>query len=87
VGVFVDETAEVIAERSAATGLSYVQLHGDEARHALPNIPSDMKVIYVLGATPDGVVQTLLPSQISPQSERLVSIDVTQLAIGKDSPA
>ena len=72
VGVFVDEAADVISERSTAAGLSYVQLHGDDAREALPNLPADTKVIFVLGATPDGVVRTLLPSQISAESSRLV---------------
>jgi phosphoribosylanthranilate isomerase len=83
VGVFVDETAEVITKRSTAAGLSYVQLHGDDARKALPNLPEDTKVIYVLGATPDGVVQTLLPSQVSPDSKRLVSTATTESAISR----
>lgn len=73
-GVFVDETADIITERSAAAGLSFVQLHGDGARQALPNLPAETNIIYVLGATPDGVVQTLLPSQICAESKRLVCI-------------
>lgn len=71
VGVFVDETAETICARSTAAGLSYVQLHGDDARKALPDLPADTQVIFVLGATPDGIIQTPLPSKICSASSRL----------------
>jgi hypothetical protein len=63
VGVFVDESASTIVERASAAKLSCVQLHGDGARESLPELPESFKVIYVLQATPDGVIQSKLPSE------------------------
>ena len=64
VGVFVDESAETIVQRARAANLTLVQLHGDRAREALPDLPEDMKVIYVVQCSPDGVVQTPAPSEL-----------------------
>eukprot|EP00892_Ulva_mutabilis_P008007 jgi/Ulvmu1/5579/UM023_0116.1 len=64
VGVFVDEPAETITQRARNANLTFVQLHGDGAREALPGLPDDLKVIYVLQCTPDGVVQTPAPSEV-----------------------
>jgi phosphoribosylanthranilate isomerase len=56
-------------ERSKIAGLDYVQLHGDGAREALSELPGDLKIIYVMHATPDGVVQTLPPSELHQKGE------------------
>ena len=62
VGVFVDETADEIAQRCAAAKLDFAQLHGEAARAALHQLPPSLKIIYVMHATPEGQVQTELPS-------------------------
>lgn len=65
VGVFVDESADTIVRRARDTNLTFVQLHGDGARESLPDLPTDMKVIYVLQCSPDGKVMTPAPSQLN----------------------
>ena len=43
VGVFVEENAEQIVEACQATGLRIVQLHGTNARKALPKLPLELQ--------------------------------------------
>ena len=64
VGVFVDENAAPMSRRAAAVGLDMVQLHGDGARAALHEISSDLGVVYVMHATPEGEVVTQVPSAV-----------------------
>lgn len=86
IGVFVDETADIICQRRAAAGLDFVQLHGDPSRQTLPDLPSDTKVIFVLGATPDGVIRTVLPSQVSGDSARRVCANFLVRVVCSTSP-
>jgi phosphoribosylanthranilate isomerase len=44
VGVFVDEDAATIARRCEAAGLGIAQLHGDNSRAALADIPDGLQV-------------------------------------------
>lgn len=44
VAVFVDEDADTIIRVCSETGISTAQLHGDAARAALPDIPSELQV-------------------------------------------
>ena len=48
VGVFVDEDADQIAKMKRETCIDMVQLHGSNARNALPNLDHDIPKIYVL---------------------------------------
>lgn len=64
VGVFVDESADTIAERCSRAGLQFAQLHGDRAREALHELPDGLRVIYVMHASPKGQVQTAMPSEM-----------------------
>eukprot|EP00850_Spirogloea_muscicola_P009932 SM000057S18362 [mRNA] locus=s57:85972:87384:- [translate_table: standard] len=61
VGVFVDEDAAAIAHASEAAGVSYAQLHGDGARAALPHLPPDLRLVYVMQADSQGVLHTPPP--------------------------
>eukprot|EP00850_Spirogloea_muscicola_P012579 SM000082S22821 [mRNA] locus=s82:167414:168838:- [translate_table: standard] len=70
VGVFVDEDAATIARASEAAGVSYaqspspmphLQLHGDRARAALPHLPPDLRLVYVMQADSQGVLHTPPP--------------------------
>ena len=61
VAVFVDEDAPTIAQVCKDCGVSIAQLHGDKARESLSELPSDIRVIYVVHADSDGIVQTKLP--------------------------
>jgi len=62
VGVFVDEDADTISRRCKAAGIRLAQLHGDGARAALPGIPADLQVVYVMHANPEGQILTQLPA-------------------------
>ena len=77
VGVFVDENADTIARVAAEADLDYVQLHGDGAREALPELllltgeegrgggsESSFGVIFVVTVGSDGVPRSKTPSQI-----------------------
>jgi phosphoribosylanthranilate isomerase len=72
VAVFVDEDADTIVRVCSEAGISTAQLHGDGARAALPDIPPELQVIYVLHATTDGVIQTELPTASSRQPDWLL---------------
>jgi phosphoribosylanthranilate isomerase len=48
VAVFSDANADTIIETCLATKITHVQLHGDLARDALPQLPSELTKIYVL---------------------------------------
>ncbi|KAL4420937.1 hypothetical protein ABPG77_001420 [Micractinium sp. CCAP 211/92] len=72
VGVFVDEDAATIARVCAETGMRVAQLHGEGARAALPDLPADLAVIYVLHADKAGNVQTPLPPAGSRQPQWLI---------------
>ncbi len=61
VALFVDEDAASIESACMQTGATYAQLHGDKARAALVALPPTRKVIYVMHATPAGVLQTATP--------------------------
>jgi hypothetical protein len=63
VGVFVDESAEIIVERCERAKLEFAQLHGDLARQSLHKLPLSLRVIYVMHATTSGEMVTELPSQ------------------------
>lgn len=64
VGVFVDETPDVIEQRAQQAGLQLVQLHGDGARAGLNGLPSSLGIVYVMHASPDGAIHTALPSEM-----------------------
>lgn len=61
VGVFVDEDAEAISRICQDVGIRYAQLHGDVARKSFGSLPEHLKVIYVVHANRDGVIETELP--------------------------
>jgi len=62
VGVFVEEDAKEIEQACDATNIAFVQLHGDRARSALPNLVQHHHIIYVLHADKDGELLTKLPN-------------------------
>lgn len=59
VGVFVDQTAQKIVEVATTVGLDAVQLHGDNARKALFDLPRSLPKIYATGVDLDGRVLSL----------------------------
>lgn len=61
IAVFVDETAEQMAEYCSAAGIDHAQLHGDAARTQLPDLPAWLHVVYVAQAAQDGTLQTAAP--------------------------
>lgn len=61
--VFVDGTAEDIVAKCEEADVEYAQLHGEEARRALPEIPTKIKVIYAISVDAEGNVLTPMPSQ------------------------
>ena len=63
VAVFVDEGAERIVEVADAVGVDHVQLHGDESRIALGDLPMRLKAVYVMSATPEGKLVTPMPGE------------------------
>lgn len=69
VAVFVDEDARAITAACGAIGVELAQLHGDSARRMQPHLRS-VNTIYVLHATPEGEIQTALPSVAAPTAPR-----------------
>eukprot|EP00199_Chlamydomonas_sp_CCMP681_P005505 CAMPEP_0119105080 /NCGR_PEP_ID=MMETSP1180-20130426/3136_1 /TAXON_ID=3052 ORGANISM="Chlamydomonas cf sp, Strain CCMP681" /NCGR_SAMPLE_ID=MMETSP1180 /ASSEMBLY_ACC=CAM_ASM_000741 /LENGTH=243 /DNA_ID=CAMNT_0007090037 /DNA_START=266 /DNA_END=997 /DNA_ORIENTATION=- len=62
VGVFVDESADLIVERCDRAGITVAQLHGDGARAALLGLQGKhLQIVYVMHATPDGQLVTSPP--------------------------
>jgi len=73
VGVFVDENAAEIEDMCIAAGLGIAQLHGDGARSAwMQGLPETLKLIYVVHANKNGVIQTPLPEDKSNHHQRIV---------------
>lgn len=97
VGVFVDEGAETIARVAAEADLDYVQLHGDGAREALPELlgmKEDEKggsvpfgIIFVLTVGSDGVPKSKTPSQICAESKTRIPKDPRPDLLLVDGPA
>ena len=61
IGVFVDETAEEIIAACEKVGIDHAQLHGDNARAALTDLPMKIKAVYVVSADKDGAIVTPMP--------------------------
>lgn len=72
VGVFVDESAEVINRRCLDAGVSIAQLHGDGARSSLEGIDPSLGVIWVMHATPEGELVTPGPPSWRGEGGRVV---------------
>ncbi|CAM6019743.1 unnamed protein product [Sphagnum balticum] len=73
VGVFVDENAAEIEDMCIAAGLGIAQLHGDGARSAwMQGLPETLKLIYVVHANKNGVIQTSFPEDKSSHHQRIV---------------
>ena len=51
-----------------AAGITIAQLHGDGARRALLGLPERIRAIYVLTASPEGVITTPLPGDLNPEA-------------------
>lgn len=60
-----DEDAATIARRCEDVGLGIAQLHGDEAREALFDLPETLRTVYVMAAHPDGRIDTPLPDELA----------------------
>ena len=97
VGVFVDEGAETIARVAAEADLDYVQLHGDGAREALPELLGMKEdeeggsvpfgIIFVLTVGSDGVPKSKTPSQICAESKTRIPKDPRPDLLLVDGPA
>mmetsp|Transcript_57369 Transcript_57369/g.181623 ORF Transcript_57369/g.181623 Transcript_57369/m.181623 type:complete len:86 (+) Transcript_57369:443-700(+) len=57
----VQEGAPELVEACDAAGLSYVQLHGDDARAGLSKIPMKLGAIWVVSADAGGKIQVEQP--------------------------
>jgi phosphoribosylanthranilate isomerase len=64
VGVFVDEDAAAIVDACAAAGITVAQLHGPGARSALPHLPPDLAVVYVMSVDKDGKPTCPSPAEV-----------------------
>jgi phosphoribosylanthranilate isomerase len=80
VGVFVDEDAVTITKRCRAAGIPVAQLHGDGARAALPGIPSDLEVVYVMHASLAGEILTAAPG--GARRPEWLLVDGQQVGVG-----
>lgn len=84
VGVFVDESAAEIERACKDADLSIAQLHGDGARSSLfQGLPEFLKVIYVLHADKNGVIQTSFPRSESGPLVDWVLVDSLQGGSGE----
>jgi phosphoribosylanthranilate isomerase len=72
VGVFVDESAEVINRRCLDAGILVAQLHGDGARASLEGIDARLGVVWVMHSTPEGEIVTPAPPFWKGDGERAV---------------
>ncbi|KAL5719189.1 phosphoribosylanthranilate isomerase [Ranunculus cassubicifolius] len=54
VGVFVDDDVNTILRVSHSSDIELIQLHGDRARNALPDLLPENRVVYVLHVSEDG---------------------------------
>mmetsp|Transcript_57368 Transcript_57368/g.181616 ORF Transcript_57368/g.181616 Transcript_57368/m.181616 type:complete len:217 (+) Transcript_57368:1304-1954(+) len=75
VGVFVKEGAPELVEACDAAGLSYVQLHGDDARAGLSKIPMKLGAIWVVSADAGGKIQGYLPGQKEDEDQAAVMLE------------
>lgn len=84
VGVFVDESAAEIERACSDADLTIAQLHGDGARASLlQGLPESLKVIYVLHANKNGVIQTSFPQSDSGPLVEWVLVDGLQGGSGE----
>ncbi|KAG0567348.1 hypothetical protein KC19_7G128200 [Ceratodon purpureus] len=84
VGVFVDESAQEIERACRDADLGIAQLHGDGARSSLfQGLPESLKVIYVLHADKNGVIQTSFPRSESGPLVDWVLVDSLQGGSGE----
>ncbi|KAJ6798095.1 N-(5'-phosphoribosyl)anthranilate isomerase 1, chloroplastic-like isoform X2 [Iris pallida] len=63
VGVFVDDDASTILRAVDASGLEFVQLHGDGSRAALSDLLQLNRIIYVLHADENGKLLNHAPDE------------------------
>lgn len=70
VAVFVDESAEQIAAYCQAAEIEHVQLHGDDARLSLLQMPDGLQVVYVVHADQQGCIQTSTPAAMAAEQGR-----------------
>ncbi|GAQ86031.1 phosphoribosylanthranilate isomerase [Klebsormidium nitens] len=75
VAVFVDGTAAEIIDACTAADISIAQLHGDEARAALEELPPKLKVVYVLHAEADGTIRTPLPASSDAKASNSTALE------------
>ncbi|XP_078152278.1 N-(5'-phosphoribosyl)anthranilate isomerase 1, chloroplastic-like [Carex rostrata] len=63
VGVFVDDDLDTILRVADASGIEFIQLHGDESRVSLPQLLRKSRIIYVLHADDSGYLINNVPSE------------------------
>ncbi|XP_078177291.1 N-(5'-phosphoribosyl)anthranilate isomerase 1, chloroplastic-like [Carex rostrata] len=63
VGVFVDDDLDTILRVADASGIEFIQLHGDESRASLPQLLRKSRIIYVLHADDGGNLINNAPSE------------------------
>lgn len=64
VGVFVDDDLSTILQITDASGIEFVQLHGDKSRSVLPELLRlNNKIIYVLHADENGNLLNKVPDE------------------------
>ncbi|KAM7276847.1 hypothetical protein ACFE04_018713 [Oxalis oulophora] len=63
VGVFVDDDVDTILRAADASGIEYLQLHGNGSRAAFPALIKENRVIYVLHANENGDLQNQISNE------------------------